>query len=96
MNRNEADSICEMLDYTRKLTKWYISKVPSELLTKSLTIEGHEMNSAYWLIAHLTWAQYSISRSIGASHDRQDWIAEFKISSPHTGHQDHWPVWRSS
>ena len=93
MNRTEAMAIAELLNYTRGLTKWYISKVPQEKLNETLEINGHQMNSAYWLIAHLTWAEYSISRSLGAPKLGVGWLDEFKISSPHTPHQDEWPVY---
>ena len=89
--RKESDTLVELIDYTRRLTKWYISKVPEEMLKPGVDIDDFPVNSAYWLTAHITWAQYSISRSIGAPKMDVQWLDEFRISSPKTPHQERWP-----
>ena len=49
----EAKVLSEMLDKTRAMTRWYISKMKDVDMHRTFEVEGKTLNSAFWITAHL-------------------------------------------
>jgi len=55
-----AEILCDILDNQRRLTKWYLQKIPDDLFTVRMEANGKSLNSPAWLIAHLIWTDFTV------------------------------------
>ena len=54
---SEQELLAEMLDKSRDLTKYYLSLLKSVNPIEKHIVNNHSLNSIYWIVAHLIWAE---------------------------------------
>jgi hypothetical protein len=77
-----AQLLAHTMDETRNLTRFYISKLKGEDMHRQFEVNGYTTHSAYWILAHLCWAEHMILiESLG--HPKLDipWLKLFRIGS---------------
>jgi hypothetical protein len=57
MTNSRLQTLIETIEFTQKLASYYISLMKEVDPTKTFSIEGKELNSLYWLVGHLAWAE---------------------------------------
>ena len=66
----------------RQLTRYYLSKLKGFDPHHRFEIDGKKLNSTYWMIAHLMWAEdFLMLRSQGHEGLKIDWLPEFEVGS---------------
>ncbi len=81
-SKPESLVLAEMVDSTRQLTRFYISKLKGQDMFHVFEMDGKKFNSPYWIIAHLTWAQNNlILRATGGTNPEIKWLSKFKLGS---------------
>ena len=66
----------------RNLTNYYISKTDGIDIHKVYEVNGVKMNSAYWILAHLTWTEhFLIIEGIGGESLGIEWLDDFGFGS---------------
>ena len=79
----EAAVLAHTIDKTREYTRFYLRKlvegVPDpQALHRRFVCEGHELNSAYWLIAHIAVTQNGLLlMSTGGPFEKFSWAKYF-------------------
>ncbi|MEZ5007097.1 MAG: DinB family protein [Chitinophagales bacterium] len=67
--------LCDALDNQRGLTKWYLKKIPQEMLAERIEANGVKLNSPLWLVSHLIWTDYSIGLfPLGFKDKQPEWL----------------------
>jgi hypothetical protein len=78
----ELATLRNMVDATRQLAHFALKKFAGKEadLQKRFEVNGKTLNSAYWLVAHMTWAQNSlVLRSTGGPNPEVPWLKHFAI-----------------
>ncbi len=66
----------------RQLTRYYLSKLKEADPHVRHSFSGIELNSTYWLVAHLIWAEdYLMLRALGHPGTGIEWLDQFKVGS---------------
>lgn len=76
--------IADMLENTRQLNKFFIKKLDADKLTQTYAVDGTELNSAYWVIAHTIWAEeYLTIRTLNGptTPPELSWLKHYGINS---------------
>lgn len=82
---HDANLIADILDNNRNLTKFFIKQLNTEQLEERYVVNGAELNSAYWVIAHIVWAEYYLTlRQLGGPRLDLPWIKAFGIGADGT------------
>lgn len=82
MMRTEQEVLADLLNYNRKSTLGYLSKIKEFDLTKTFSAEGKELNSPIWILGHLATTQnYLCLKSTGAEMVRFSWAKLFGMGS---------------
>lgn len=82
MNRTEAEILADTMDFTRKLSLYYIKKLKDSDLHKTFNCEGKTLNSAFWVIAHLAVTEnYLLLHATGGELIRFSWAKLFGLGS---------------
>lgn len=74
--------IADILDNTRRLTRWYFSFLDGDLLFRRFELNGTMVNSAYWIAGHLIWTQNFVLTGILGKQEAPAWLDDFKLGSP--------------
>lgn len=78
----EAEVLADTLDKTRALTKFYLSNLKEVNPVEPITINGENLNSLYWICAHLLWAEdYLAIKMTGGTSIAPEWVKHFSIKS---------------
>lgn len=78
----EANILADAYESVRALTKWYISKMKDVDMHKVFEVEGKKLNSAYWVTAHLAWAErFLLLQALGQQTPDIPWLKQFCIGS---------------
>lgn len=81
--QSELATLRNMVDATRQLAHYPLKKLEGKEqseLQKRFEVEGKKLNSAYWLVAHMTWAQSNlILRSTGGPNPELPWMKNFGL-----------------
>jgi hypothetical protein len=89
MVKQESHVLSEVFSSTRGLTKYFISLLDKDKLEHRHKLDNIELNSAYWIIAHLVWAQYNlVLRSLNGPVLDIPWISHYRIGSEGMLHDD--------
>lgn len=83
-NNSTVQVVADMLESTRQLNKFFIKKLDEHKLTQVYTVDGVELNSAYWVLAHTIWAEeYLTIRTLGgpATPPELEWLEHYGINS---------------
>ena len=76
--------LADTLDFTRGLSKWYLSLLRDTDMKKVFEINGHQLNSPIWIAAHLAWAENMlVLKSTGGKVFEIDWLNEVGLGAPH-------------
>jgi hypothetical protein len=79
----ELKTIIEITKRTRELANYYIHKTKDVDVKKRFDVDGKKLNSIYWLVAHMAWAQNNlIIRSTGGPNPEVKWLKFFAIGKP--------------
>ena len=82
IEKTEIDYLIDQLDASRVLTRFYMSKLKEVDMTKSFEYDGNQFNSAYWVLAHIAWAENMLLlRGTGGQRLRFPWLKSFEIGS---------------
>jgi hypothetical protein len=86
---NETQVIADIFHNTRGLTRWYLKKMSAQQRMLRPVLEGKVFNSAYWIQAHLAWAEsYLIIHSTGGEVPAIPWLSQFSIGANPEAVQD--------
>lgn len=82
MNNTAIITLAETLNYTRHITLMYFDKLKTTNLHQQFTVNHIELNSPYWIIAHLTVTEnYLCLRSTGGEIVKFSWAKLFGLGS---------------
>ncbi|MEZ5001514.1 MAG: DinB family protein [Chitinophagales bacterium] len=74
--------LCDALDNQRNLTKWYLKKIPHDILDERLAVNGTKLNSPLWIVSHLIWTDYHIGMlPMGYKKQPEEWIGQVGFKS---------------
>lgn len=83
-NYSQSLLLAETLDFTRGLSKWYLSLLKDTDMKKVFEINGHQLNSPIWIAAHLAWAENMlVLKSTGGKVFDIDWLNEVGLGALH-------------
>lgn len=75
-----AETLAASLDAARNYTRYYFSKLKGQDLHRAFTCEGRELNTAYWLMAHVTSSEnWLILRGTGGDLVKLPWARLFNV-----------------
>src|SRR5665213_2052160 len=81
--QTELNTIREIIQRTRELANYYIHKTKNVDVKKRFEVNGKKLNSIYWLVAHLAWAENNlIIRSTGGPNPEVPWLKFFALGKP--------------
>ncbi len=70
------------MNETRNLTRFYSGKLKGEDMHRVFEVNGFTTNSAYWILAHLCWAENMLLlQCMGHKGLDIPWLNDFKIGS---------------
>jgi len=78
----EAAVLANVMDKTRQLTGMYLNLLKDTDMHKVFEIDGKKLNSAFWLMAHLSVTEnFLLLRSIGGENVKIPWARQFGLGS---------------
>ena len=70
------------MDRTRQYTKFYFNKLKGHDLHKRFSCEGRELNTAFWLLAHLATTENGLLlASTGGPFQKFSWAKHFTLGA---------------
>lgn len=82
MSKTETQTLVEMLESSRQLTHYYLKKLEGQDVYKVFEIEGKQLNSILWLIAHLTVSEnWLLLVCTGGERVKIPWARQFGLGS---------------
>jgi len=86
---SQAQIIADIFEETRKLTRFYLSKIDPAWAEWQPEADGVKLNSAYWLVAHLVWAEHALLvASMGGTTLNLPWLNHYALGSDGSLHED--------
>lgn len=78
----QAALIADIMDHTRQLTKYFIKQLDTDRLEERYAINGEQLNSAYWVIAHIIWAEHAlVLQQLAGQPMDLPWVKAFGFGS---------------
>src|SRR6187402_26200 len=78
----ESQILSNVMDKTRQLTGIYMKLLRSTDLHHVFEADGKKLNSAFWIIAHLSVTEnFLLLRSTGGEHIKIPWARQFGLGS---------------
>ncbi len=78
----ECNILADTFDTARSLSKYFISRLDEKNIHDTLIINGVTVNSPYWIVAHLAWAEsFLLINALGGEYDKQEWLNEYGFGS---------------
>lgn len=78
----ETEVLAHMLDRTRQYTLFYFDKLKDKDLHRRFVCEGKELNSAFWIMAHLATSENGlILMATGGPFEKFSWAKHFTVGS---------------
>lgn len=95
--KTEIETLRDLTIETRNLVLFYLKKLEGADVKKRFEVEGKKLNSIYWLVAHMAWAQNNlILRSSGGPNPELKWLRHFGMgASPEDG-ETNGPSWEEA
>jgi uncharacterized damage-inducible protein DinB len=82
MAETSGKILAQTMDETRNLTRFYSGKLKGEDMDRVFEINGYTTNSAYWILAHLCWAENMLLlQCMGHKGLDLPWLNDFRIGS---------------
>lgn len=76
----ELSAIREIIQRTRELAHFYLDKTKGKDVKKCFCVGDKKLNSIYWLVAHMAWAQSNlILRATGGPNPELSWLKLFAL-----------------
>jgi uncharacterized damage-inducible protein DinB len=80
--KSEAEILAETYEFSRRLTKFYMSKLDGIDLNKRIEINGLKFNSPHWIAAHLVWTEhFLLIEGMGLPSMNISWIEQYGFGS---------------
>lgn len=78
-NSTECNILADTFESVRSLSKRFLSMVDELLIHDTVIFNGIELNSPYWITAHLAWAEaFLILNTLGGEEDaKYEWLNEY-------------------
>ena len=77
-----AQLLTDTFNETRNITRFYLSKLKEKDPLQVFTVNGFRLNSAYWLTAHLAWAEhFLLLQGTGSTVALPEFLKDYGISS---------------
>lgn len=93
MPKTETQTLVETLELSRDLTKFYLKKLKGQDVYKTFEIEGKELNSILWLIAHITVSEnWLLLVCTGGERVKIPWARQFGLGSEIPSKEDYPPA----
>ena len=82
MAKTESEVLVEMLEMSRQLTHFYLKKLEGKDIYKVFEVEGKQLNSILWLIAHITVSEnWLLLVCTGGEKLNIPWARQFGLGS---------------
>ncbi|MBL4594553.1 MAG: DinB family protein [Flavobacteriales bacterium] len=82
MSKTETETLVETLELSRDLTKYYLKNLEHQDIYKVFEIEGKQLNSIIWLIAHITVSEnWLLLVCTGGEKVSIPWARQFGLGS---------------
>ncbi len=82
MAKSESEVLVEMLEMSRQLTHFYLKKLEGQDIYKVFEVEGKQLNSILWLIAHITVSEnWLLLVCTGGEKVNIPWARQFGLGS---------------
>ncbi len=93
MQKKETEVLVEMLEMSRQLTHFYFKKLEGQDIYKVFEIEGKQLNSILWLIAHITVSEnWLLLVCTGGEKVAIPWARQFGLGSTIPNKEDYPPA----
>ncbi len=77
-----GEFLADMMDNTRRLTKWYLKTLDKSHWHIRPTFNNQKLNSPYWLIGHLVWAdQFLCLEALNPNFKPIEWTKAFGFNT---------------
>jgi len=77
-NNAECVILADTFESVRALSKSFISRIDAKDVHEKITVNGKELNSPYWIVAHLAWAEgFLLMSALGGKFDKYEWLDEY-------------------
>ncbi len=79
---NEANTLATLMDRSHRAVLHTIERLAGQDLHHRFSVDGRELNSAFWIIAHLTGSQnWLVLRGAGGPFRKYSWAKHFGMGS---------------
>ena len=86
--KTEATIIADIYKDTYGLGKFFIAKIDPDTAENKHELDGKQLNSAYWLVAHTIWAQHALQvLALDGPPLDIPWLNHYMIGSDGTLHE---------
>lgn len=93
MPKTETQTLVETIEMSRDLSNYFIKKLEDQDLYKVFEVEGKELNSALWIMAHLAVSQnWLLLVCTGGDRVKIPWARQFGLGSEIPGKEDYPPI----
>jgi len=93
MAKTETEVLVEMLEMSRGLTNYYLKKLEGQDIYKVFEVDGKQLNSILWLIAHITVSEnWLLLVCTGGEKVNIPWARQFGLGSTVPSKADYPPV----
>ena len=93
MSKTETKTLIEMLELSRNLTNYYLSKLEDQDPYKVFEVEGKKLNSILWLMAHITVSEnWLLLVCTGGEKVNIPWARQFGLGSEIPKKEDYPPI----
>jgi len=78
----ECLALANAFESVRALSKSFIGMVDEKDVYENLVINNKELNSPYWIAAHLAWAEsFLLITALGGEYNKHEWLDEYGFGS---------------
>lgn len=82
MSKTETQTLVETLELSRDLTNYYLNRLKEQDVHKIFEVEGKQLNSILWLIAHITVSEnWLLLKCTGGDRVKIPWARQFGLGS---------------
>lgn len=90
MNNPKVQTLIETVELTQNLLVYYLSLLKEEDPHRVFQAEGQNLNSVYWLVGHLAWAENMlILQGTHGKPEEYAWLEVFKFGAEHEVYPDY-------
>lgn len=79
---SEVQMLKNVISFQHDLTKWYASLLKDTDVDKTFECEGKRINSLFWIIAHLAYAENTLLlKALGKKGHEVEWLKQYDLGS---------------